>query len=63
MINGKVLFGIIVLIVGIWILFSMDNPTARYLGGGIVTVVGLAMLINGFLKKPQPPQNQQGGQQ
>lgn len=49
--SGKVLIGIIVLAVAIWMLLSLTNTTARYLGGAIVAIVGIYLLVTGLKKR------------
>jgi putative Mn2+ efflux pump MntP len=51
--TGKLMVGAIVIAVAVWMMFLMptDSPTAKYLGGTIVAIVGVAMLIEGFKKK------------
>lgn len=63
--TGKMVIGAIVLLVGFWMLFALGNGFVRYLGGGIVTILGVLMLVSGYKKDPvkgrsQPfrPQNQ-----
>ena len=49
--NGKVLIGLIVIVVAIWMLLSLDNATARYLGGIIVAIIGIFILAAGLKAK------------
>lgn len=46
---AKIVVGAIVLLVGIWLIITLENTTSRYLGGGIVSIIGLGLLINGIL--------------
>jgi len=54
MVNNKVIFGTIILIVAIYLLIFMDSPAARFLGGGILAVIGLGSILNGFMQKEKP---------
>jgi len=45
---GKVVIGIILIVIAIWMLMSLENTTARYLGGGIVIIVGIFLLVKGL---------------
>lgn len=45
--SGRVAAGAILLMVAIWVFVTMTDITARYLGGAILAILGLALLIKG----------------
>jgi hypothetical protein len=45
---GSIVAGILLLAVAVWILVTMDNVTARYLGGAVLGVLGIALFFAGF---------------
>jgi len=49
--TGKVVIGAILLVVAIWVFIAMPDPTARYLGGAILGILGLAALVTGVKEK------------
>ncbi|KAF5418953.1 MAG: hypothetical protein C5S44_12135 [Candidatus Methanocomedens sp.] len=49
--TGRVVGGAILLVVAIWIFMTMSDPTAKYLGGVILGILGLALLITGSKEK------------
>ena len=54
---GKIVFGLILLVVAAYLMIFMESVGARFFGGGILAVLGLASVITGFIKKkpPTPP--------
>ncbi len=48
---GKIVGGVILVIVAVWAFVSLTNATARYVGGAILLIVGLALIIMPFVKK------------
>lgn len=60
--NRKMVIGAILLLVGLWMVFTLDNTAARWIGGGIVIILGVAQLAVGYKgkeKKEQPQPVQQ----
>jgi len=51
----KVVIGVVILAVAIWMFFGLADPTARYLGGGIVAIVGIVFLFLGLKKSGTGP--------
>ena len=51
---GSILVGVIVLAVAIWMLVSLENPTARWLGGIVVAIVGIFIIMKGMKKEEAP---------
>jgi|LGVC01.1.fsa_nt_gb hypothetical protein len=49
--NGKIVIGAILLVITIWVFITMSDTTARYLGGAILGILGLASLITGLKEK------------
>jgi putative Mn2+ efflux pump MntP len=45
---GKVVLGAIVLAVAVWTFITMTDPTAKYLGGVVLAILGLALLLTGL---------------
>jgi len=45
---GRVIGGLILIAVAIWAFVSLTNPTAKYLGGAILAILGLVLLIPGL---------------
>jgi len=43
--TGKVVTGAILLLIAIWIFLAMSDFTARFVGGGILGILGLGLLI------------------
>jgi len=69
---GKIVVGLILVALAVWVFVAVENSTAKYLGGIILAIVGLAVLMGGFKKnesgpkppptspqEPQPPQQPQ----
>lgn len=59
--TGKMVIGVVILLVGLWMLIFLNNTMARYLGGGIVTILGIAQMVMAYKKgvrtgQPMPPQ-------
>lgn len=48
---GKIVGGAVLLVIAIWVFMTMGDPTAKYLGGAILGILGLALLITGLMKK------------
>ncbi len=48
---GKLLVGVILIAVGIWLFFTSTEPMVKYLGGIVLFVLGLVLLMAGFKKK------------
>ena len=48
---GKIVGGLVLLVVAIWTFVSMTDPTAKYAGGAILAILGLALIITPLLKK------------
>jgi len=44
----KLVVGAILLLIGLWMIFSLDNSAARWIGGGIVVILGVAKLVMGY---------------
>lgn len=55
--TGKVVGGALLLIVAVWVFLTMTDVTAKYLGGAILGIVGLALLYTGLKEeaKTVPP--------
>lgn len=49
--GGKVLIGAIFLIIEIYIVVFVSSPAAKLFGGGIMAILGLLTLIQGFKEK------------
>jgi len=49
--TGKVVIGAILLVIAIWVFITLSDPTARYLGGAILGILGLASLVTGVKEK------------
>lgn len=47
---GTLVWGAALLIVGIWMVTSLENLAARMVGGGIVIILGLAEVYKGIMK-------------
>lgn len=47
---GKLTGGAILLAVAIWMAVYLESPTASYLGGAIVAIIGLSSIAQAFLK-------------
>ena len=45
---GSIVAGVLLLAVAIWVLLTIDNVTARYLGGAVLGVLGIALLFAGL---------------
>jgi len=45
---GKVVGGLILVVVAIWAFVTLANPTAKYLSGAILAILGLVLLIAGL---------------
>ncbi|PIY95432.1 MAG: hypothetical protein COY66_06880 [Candidatus Kerfeldbacteria bacterium CG_4_10_14_0_8_um_filter_42_10] len=57
---GKILVGLILIALAVWIYFAIENSTAKYLGGAVLVIAGLIMLATGFKKEggpKSPPQS------
>lgn len=50
---GKIIFGLLLMAVAIWLLLTQADSIAKYLGGAFVTILGLSMVITGLKKKPK----------
>ncbi len=48
---GKILVGAIVLIIAVWLFLNVADPAAKYVGGGILALIGLLSLISGLKRK------------
>jgi putative Mn2+ efflux pump MntP len=46
--NGKLVIGAVLLLVGLWMFFTLDNMAARWIGGGIIIILGVAQLMAGY---------------
>ncbi|MFY1110991.1 MAG: hypothetical protein AB3K77_04820 [Methanosarcinaceae archaeon] len=49
--TGKVIVGAILLIIAIWVFLTMSDFTARFVGGGVLGILGLVLLIQGSKKQ------------
>lgn len=56
MVNGKTIAGVILLIVAIWMFVALDNSVTRFIGDGIVAILGIVLLVAGTKKGPKPPE-------
>ena len=45
---GSIVAGVLLLAVAVWVLLTIDNVTARYLGGAVLGVLGIALLFTGL---------------
>ena len=59
--TGKIMIGAIVLLVAVWLAFinPTNSLTARFLGGGIVGIVGIFIIISGFKKEGSKKKQEQ----
>ena len=48
---GKIVAGVILVIVAIWAFISLTDPTAKYVGGAILAILGIALIVTPLLKK------------
>jgi predicted tellurium resistance membrane protein TerC len=50
---GKIVVGLILIAVAIWMAAGMetDNAMVKYLGGGIVAIIGIALVAKALMKK------------
>ncbi len=62
---GKIVGGVILVIVAVWAFVSLANANAKYAGGAILLVVGLALIIMPFVKKKKaaPETPTEGGKE
>ena len=66
--NKKMVIGAILLLVGLWMFFTLDNTATRWIGGGIVIILGVAQLMVGYkggekAEQPQPEQQAEQSEQ
>ncbi len=45
---GSIVAGVMLLALAFWVLLTIDNVTARYLGGVVLGVLGIALLFTGL---------------
>lgn len=50
---GKIVWGAILILIALYLIIFLTNPAARFIGGGIVAILGLASLITGLMKKKE----------
>ena len=48
---GKIVFGLILIAVAVYLFTYMDHPAAKYLAAAIVAILGIATVIKGAKKK------------
>lgn len=48
---GAVVGGAVLILIAAWVFMTMSDPTAKFVGGGILGIVGLVVLATGFRKK------------
>lgn len=49
--SGKIVVGLILIAVAIYLFMFMESPSAKYLGAAIVGILGLAAVIKGIVLK------------
>lgn len=47
---GKIVIGAILLLVAIYVFIAMTSVAARFVGGGILAILGLVLVITGLKK-------------
>jgi putative Mn2+ efflux pump MntP len=47
---GKMVIGAILLLVGIYVFIAMTSFAARFVGGGILVILGLVFVVTGLKK-------------
>jgi len=46
----KIVIGVILIVIAIYLFISIENFAVRFVGGGILAILGLAELITGLIK-------------
>ena len=49
--SGKIVIGLILIVVAVYLFMFMEGSAAKYLGAAIVGILGLAAVIKGFVSK------------
>ncbi|HSM19132.1 MAG TPA: hypothetical protein VK844_02020 [Hyphomicrobiales bacterium] len=47
---GSLAVGVLLLIVAVWVFTLLDDPPARYVGTGVLAVIGLAAIASAVTK-------------
>ena len=59
--SGKIVFGLILLLVAIYLAFLMDTESmgAKFIGGGILAILGIGSIIAAFVGKKEAPKSEE----
>ena len=49
--TGRVVGGALLLVVALWAFLTLTDPTAKYAGGAILGILGVALLATGIKEK------------
>ena len=47
---GKIVLGLILLVIALWVVISMTDPLTQYVGGILLAIIGLALLVTASKK-------------
>ena len=48
--TGKIIIGAILIVIAIYLFISIESFAGRFVGGGILAILGLAEIITGIIK-------------
>ncbi|WP_255335024.1 hypothetical protein [Methanosarcina sp. KYL-1] len=51
MVNGKVVGGAILVVIAVWVYMIIPDYTAKFVGGAILGILGIALLISGLKRE------------
>jgi len=49
--SGKIVWGAILVVVALYLIIFLTSPAARFIGGGVILILGIASIVGGLSKK------------
>ncbi len=50
---GKIVAGLVLGAIAVWVFATMSDPTGKYLGAGVVAIIAATLLVKGFQKRTE----------